>query len=386
MICYFEIQFCAAEKCNRVSDESGVLGIDESPRGNHGRGTAQRHAKVYIVILNWNQWRATIECLESIFRLHYPNFVVIVCDNASGDESLTRIEEWAHGRLQASCSSETLREMVTPPCTKPISSRRLALNDNANLGKCTEKLFLVQTGANLGFAGGTNVGLRLALAARDCDYAWVLNNDTVVSPTALTELVRRMEACPHAGIAGSTLLYYGQPSLVQAFGGSFYNKWTARGHHIGAGPRPAEAPHPEKVEAKLKYVVGASMLVRREFMEQIGLMSESYFIYFEEIDWATRAKSHFSLAWAPESLVYHKEGGSIGTAPQSHRQPINAEYYATRNRILFTRRFYPAALPSVFTSIAASFVVRLLRGHWGNAAAILRSCRDAFRSIDREES
>ena len=365
---------------SRDDNTSPSADTDLSPQGNRGRSMGQKWPKVYIVILNWNQWRTTIECLESVFRLDYQNYVVIVCDNDSRDESLTRIEAWANGDEQAICLNATLGEMVIPPCTKPVSLRKTTPSERVNLGKCSEKLILVQTGANLGFAGGSNVGLRLALSAGDCDFAWLLNNDTVVSPSALTELVRKMEACPRAGISGSTILYYYRPGIVQALAGSSYNRWTARGHHICAGPRRLPLPRPEEVEANLKYVLGASMLVRRELLEQIGLMSESYFIYFEEIDWATRAKGRFSLVWAPDSVVYHKEGGSIGTAPQSQRQPVIAEYYATRNRILFTRRFYPAALPSVAASIVASFMIRLLRGHWQNAAAIFRGCRDVLHS------
>lgn len=348
---------------------AGLHGVDERP-------------KICIILVNWNGWRDTTECLESVFRLDYPNYSVIVCDNASEDQSLDRIAEWASGAIQAECTSPALRHLVLPPCPRPIAFCRIGPDHPSGLKGKAERLFLVETGANLGFAGGNNVGLRLAMACEDFAYAWLLNNDTVVDRASLSALVDRMQACPGAGICGSTLLYYRDPDRVQALAGSSYNQWTARGHHIGAGPRTKTTLSPEATEARMRYVVGASMLVSRELLERVGLMSENYFLYNEEIDWATRARRHFSLAYAPGSLVYHKEGGSIGTARQSELQPAISEYYATRNRILFTRRFHPFALPGVLAAVTASLLHRLSRRSGDNARAILRAGWDALRGIE----
>jgi GT2 family glycosyltransferase len=104
-----------------------------------------------------------------------------------------------------------------------------------------------------------------------------------------------MAARPDAGICGSTLLYYDDPSKVQAWGGSVYNRWVARGGNIGSCASTTPLPNAEEVEKKMGYVIGASMLVRRQFLEEIGLMEEGYFLTFEEIDWATRAKA--GLLW-----------------------------------------------------------------------------------------
>ena len=134
----------------------------------------------------------------------------------------------------------------------------------------------------------------------------------------------------------------------------------------------------------MKYVVGASMLVRKEVLDEVGLMNEDYFLYFEEIDWATRAKKRFPLAYAPRSLVYHKEGGSTGTAPQSQLQPAMCDYYATRNRILFTRRFHRLSLPTVLAAVTGSFFYRFARGSPRNGRAVLRGAWDALRGVNGE--
>jgi GT2 family glycosyltransferase len=337
-------------------------------------------SKVFVVLLNWNGWRDTIECLESVFRLDYPDFAVIVCDNASSDGSTAQIERWARGEIAAGCANPELRHFVDPPVKKPIRYALLNARESPSTAGSEAQLFVLQTGANLGFAGGINAGLRLALAAGGFEFAWILNNDTIVDPGALMAMVDRMKEKPDAGICGSTLVYYHEPRTIQALGGSAYNSWTARGGHLWTGADSNSIPDPVLIERKMRYVVGASMLVRRQFVEDVGLMGEEYFLYFEEIDWATRARGKYTLAYAPRSIVYHKEGATIGTARRAAFHPVITDYYATRNRLLFTGRHYPIALPAVLAAVCLSFFHRLALGRFQNAAAILRSCIDLFNS------
>jgi GT2 family glycosyltransferase len=326
----------------------------------------------YVIILNWNGWRDTIECLESVLRSDYGSFRVIVCDNDSGDNSLDRIAEWARGDLASVGSNPELQHFTTPPCPKPISFLRIERGEQVSLQARSETLFLVQTGANLGFASGNNVGLRLALDAGDLDYAWLLNNDTVVEPGALSSLVATMQERPDVGICGSTLLYYNSPRTVQALGGSTYSRWTARGGCIGRGQALDQAPGSQAVERQMQLVYGASMFVRCSFLEQIGLLNESYFLYFEENDWAARAKGRFTLAYCPESVVYHKEGASIGSSEvKGKRRSGLSERFASRNRILFTKTYYPAALASVLLAMLASAFHRLATGQIRNFAMLI---------------
>src|SRR5450830_954663 len=122
----------------------------------------------YIVLLNWNGWKDTIECLESVFRLDYPHFRVIVCDNASRDGSLDHIKAWADGRQAAAASSVVLRSAARP-LAKPVAWVEYDREQAERGGDAHEQapLVLIQTGANLGFAGGNNVGVRYAQARGD---------------------------------------------------------------------------------------------------------------------------------------------------------------------------------------------------------------------------
>ena len=335
---------------------------------------------VYIIILNWNGWRDTIECLESVFRLSYPNIRVVICDNASTDCSIEQIEAWARGELTGSARNQDLKFLTVPPVPKPISFKEASgVRESENLLDEPARLILIRTGGNLGFAGGNNVGLRYSLAQEDCDFVWLLNNDTVVDPNALSALVQRMQRRADAGICGSTVLYYYEPEFVQALGGSAFNRWTGRGREIGNGRKSNDLPNCDEVESSLSWVVGASMLVRRSFIEQIGLMSEAYFLYFEEIDWATRARGKYSLAYAPQSIVYHKVGATIsGTLVKKPRDSSTSDYYSSRSRMLFTRKCFPVAcLYSAIALLTKSFL-RFSTGNRSSAGAILRGLRDSF--------
>jgi GT2 family glycosyltransferase len=327
--------------------------------------------RVYVVQVNWNGWRDTIECLESVLRCTYPNYEVVVCDNGSTDQSLARIKAWAAGQISADTThNNPTRRLSFPPIPKPLDYVELDCEFRA-LGErersTAAKLILIDNHENLGFAKGSNVGIRYALSKEDCAYIWLLNTDTVVAPDALGHLVARIQCEPRAGLCGSTLLYYSNPKCVQALCGATFNKWLASSRHIGAFQRVERVIDPAKVEAALDYVVGASMLVSRSFVEEIGLMSEDYFLYFEEIDWATRARAKYKLVYAHESIVYHKEGASIGSSSNPRDRSLLAEYYGLRNRIVYTRKYFRRALPTVYLGVIIALIRRAIRGQWDKA-------------------
>jgi hypothetical protein len=123
----------------------------------------------------------------------------------------------------------------------------------------------------------------------------------------------------------------------------------------------------------LDYVEAASVLVTRSFLETVGLMTEDYFLYFEEMDWTLRARGRFRFAYSPQSVVYHKEGGSIGASHKNRNlRSALADFYQARNRLVFTRRYLPWLLPSMCVSVTATAVHRLLSGRWQNAAAVVK--------------
>jgi GT2 family glycosyltransferase len=299
---------------------------------------------------------------------------VIVCDNGSTDDSWARLVDWAEGHSVATAAIErTLHhDLTTPPVEKPLSytvydRSRAEEGGDRTLDPC---LTLIRTGGNLGFAGGNNVGLKYALERGDLGYVWLLNNDTVVEPRSLMALVARMAEKPSAGMCGSTLALYDRPERIQARGGGWYCKWIGLPWHIGQLGRTSVRPRTEHVEKWMNYVVGASMLVSRDFLADVGLMCEDYFLYFEETDWALRAGAYYTLAYAPESVVYHKVGRTIGTSSDPRRKSALCDYYTIRNRLLFTRRFYPEALPTIYLTICIAILVRLALGRVKRACMV----------------
>lgn len=284
-----------------------------------------KEEKIYIIILNYNGWKDTIECLESVLKLDYSNYQIVVCDNNSTDASFEKMIEWAQGKR---CIEKTLyKNIVYPLERKPISYAIL----NKNLEKRIEKVLFLQTGKNLGFAGGNNKGVHYALKQNDFSYIWFLNNDTIVQKDSLCILEKYINKNPKLGICGSKLLYYDNPQNIQGLAG-YYNPILGIGRHICK----------EYELNNMSYVIGASMLVKKAFIEKIGLMNEFYFLYYEELDWAKRAEKIFDIGTCLDSIVYHKEGSSIGSRSSF------SEYYLLRNKLVFTWIYYKKYIFFVF--------------------------------------
>lgn len=323
---------------------------------------------VGIVLLNWNRWNFTLACLESVFRLNYPNYSVILCDNASSDGSMLKLRDWAAGRQPPPPLVKELQSLVEPAVVKPIAMRELSrFEAESGEERPPVPLTLIQNGANLGFAGGCNVGVRFALA-QGSDFVWLLNNDTLATQDSLQFLVDQIQSHPDIGICGSTLLSLGRPSDVLALGGGRLRHITGTTRHVGAGriwPLP-----PQETEAlerqQMDYVVGASMLVSRAFLETVGLMDEGYFLYYEEIDWATRRPSDIRLGYAPKSVIYHREGGTTGGLIRSH-------YF--RSLIRFTWLHKRRYLPLVLTRMILRVPEALIHGNWQELSTLLSLLR-----------
>lgn len=325
---------------------------------------------VCIVILNWNRWGDTIECLESVFRLEYGDFQVVLCDNGSTDRSLEQIRAWADGELPSVQAGNVLRDLTFPPVPKPIRYSEYGYDDIERMADATKEnapLVLIRTGANRGFAGGNNVGLRYAMKRRDLEFVWLLNNDTVVHKDALTGMVREMRRNPSAGICGSKIISYFEPDKVQSLGGCRFNKWLGISAHIGAKTAASSTVDKSDVLRQMAYVTGTSMLVSRQFLNDVGLMDERHFLYYEEIDWVIRANKRYSLEFTPDSVVYHKEGASTGTT-----RSYLADFYIIQSRILLTRHHFPYALPTVYLGLVCMLFNRIRRNQWDRVALILR--------------
>ena len=293
---------------------------------------------VAVIVLNWNGWQDTLQCLDSLALQKYSNASIIVIDNASTDGSKDRIEKW---------SGDGGKEWVR---RKFIIDSCMPVNPDIN-ELCNGDFVYIQSEINGGFAAGNNLGIKLALECR-ATYVWILNNDTEVHPLALDALVFCAEKDSSIGMCGSVLIYHDSRNHIQACGGVGFNYWRAAGKQIGQGLDP-NMKLDAVLRTSLSYIAGASLFARSKMILDVGVFEERYFLYFEEIDWAERAKG-WKLAVALDSFVFHKEGASIGTASRGRRSALS-QYYLNRNLLLFYARFHKVLLP-----IAIARVVREL--------------------------
>ncbi len=221
---------------------------------------------VYIIVLNWNGKNDTLECLHSLQQVTYPNFRVVVVDNASSD-----------------CSVDAIREKF--PSVQIISNKE-----------------------NLRFAGGNNVGIRYALDY-GADYVLLLNNDTVVDKEFLTEMVAIADQSARMGMIGPKIYYYSEPKKIWYAGGriEWWKGWVS---HIGI--RELDGGQYDAI-TEVDYLTGCCMLVKREVIEKVGILDESFYIYGEDADWCIRAsRAGYKLMYVPSSMVWHKLSASIG--------------------------------------------------------------------------
>ena len=338
--------------------------------------------RVYIVLVNWNGCLDTIECLESVFRLRYGNFRVVVCDNDSSDSSVGRIVAWAEGRTEYWPPQTPMGRFTDPPIGKPLEYRLIEPEHRQEFPRCDERLVLLPTGGNLGFAGGNNVGIRFALCQGDCDFVWLLNNDTVVDPDSLDHLIERARRDGSIGMIGATIHFYDRPDTVQDLGGSIFSKIRARSFHLGIGrPFPdLDEAGIRRVEEQLDWISGASLFVSETFVQNIGLMEERYFLYYEELDWAIRSRGRFGLGYAPQAMVYHKHGVSTGEGRKSE----TSIYFKHSSRLKLYRKLLPTHVIFCFFATATEALLSIAKGNVGALRPMWRALTEEIGAGNRQ--
>jgi GT2 family glycosyltransferase len=342
----------------------------------------RRLPAVAVILVNYNGWRDSIECLDSLLATDYPDFHVFITDNDSSDDSSAWLTAWCatpSGSALWRCIPGVARRSATR-ASEPLRLRT-AYGADGILGPADPecRVTLIRSGANTGFAGGCNIGMRAAGSDR-FDYFWLLNTDTVVDAHCLRALIERAETDPSVGMTGSTILYYDHPDTVQSLAGAELIDHNVSSRLIGQGTvYNADSIDAEAVERRLGYIMGASMLVSRRLVSIVGPMSEDYFLYYEEIDWAMRARGEFKFAYAPRSVVYHKSGAS---SAKPLREFSGRLYY--RNRVRFASRFFPQRMGSIKVSFLIEICRHLLRGRWLHVRLICETLL-RFKTIARSQ-
>lgn len=316
-----------------------------------------------IILVNWRRALDTCDCIDSLEGIEGVEWSAVICENGSLDDSEMVLRGFLADRYE-----EVVRE----------SGRVIDYFTEDQVFPRRPRVTLVISSKNLGFAGGNNLAFQHAVNFSDTDFFWFLNNDTRVDKGALRFMVDRMQSDARIGICGSTLIFAHDCITVQALGGAIYSKWTGSVSELGQGLSWPVSVDNESIESAMRYVSGASMLVSRDFVEKVGLMCEDYFLYYEEIDWAERARrAGFRLGYAKDAVVYHKEGAVLGSGKSVARSAL-AEYYGVRNRLVITRRFFPWAMVTVYLFSMAQILKRCAQGNWARArmmAAVLFGIR-----------
>ncbi len=332
--------------------------------------------KVCIVLVNYKTWSDTVECMESILHSNYRNYQIVVVENGSGDDSWDKMLQWTRGDLSAGVLPDNkLFTLTTPPVHKPILYFRSEAgeSDSMRLGPLDGimPVLYIRSNINLGFAGGNNVGIRYALNS-NFDYVWLLNNDTVIEPDAITELVAFCETKKakkeKIGITGSKLMLYHKPDTMQGIGAVF-NKYSGKSKIIGAQQK--DTGQFDSAEIACNYVIGASMFVSKEFLLDVGLMSEEYFLYNEENDWSARARRKgWGVGVAVKSKVYHKQGASTGNSPKKSKWQLTALQYKYRGKIKLYKKYYRPQLIFLYLHLLVRSVKYITMGNFDEAKVI----------------
>ncbi len=304
---------------------------DEMQRNSH-KGTAMNTQPVVsIIILNWNDAQGTIAGLDSVFRLDYVNYRVVVCDNGSTDNSLAQMKAWARGDSDVLLAkvNPALPETL-PPLTRPIpyiEYTEAQAEQSTTLD--TVPLIFIRVENNAGFTGGANIALAYTLK-QSVDFVLFLDNDALIAPDALNHMVQVAHTADAAMVGALVRSEDGEQILFAGQG------WPA--HLFGIMRNTTTLPNASFLPSY--YADGAGMLLRRDLLQRRitdtgHFVDPDLFMYCEDTDFCLYGRSQgYRCVVATRAVVYHGLSKSHGGAGNP-----NAYYYITRNRLLIAKRW-----------------------------------------------
>lgn len=312
----------------------------------------------------FNSSDVILDCVETLLASKGARIRLVVVDNASPDNTVALLRDWAAGRAVYEPGADIPFE-VTPlerPLVMPEVRAGETLAEDA-LGDLT----LLHAGVNGGFAAGVNRGLEFLAAIPGIDHFWVLNPDSVTPPGTAASFAAAAADNPGYGMMGGRVCYTEPSDQIQIDGGVI-NRWTGVSGNIHLGASHAATPPPKA--ADLDFITGASMIVSRAFYEAVGGMVEDYFLYYEEVDWAMR-RGDMPLVYCEGGLVYHRAGTAIGSPTLGRFASPFSLYFKHRGRMWFVRRFNPIGLPVAWAYGMAKVAQMAAKGAWPEVRATL---------------
>ncbi|MEO8576769.1 MAG: glycosyltransferase family 2 protein [Gemmatimonadales bacterium] len=293
-----------------------------------------------LVILNWNNGEDTMECLAALSSCKPIPEKVVVVDNGSADVSLAMVSAWRQ-----------------------------------DVGQAIEQnwLTVIEAGSNLGFAGGSNLGIRHLLEKTSVTHVMLLNNDAIVSERFFADMRDAISRAPNAGVIGPTIRENPVRERVWYAGGAEYplRALVKHGLTVPTSSEPRETD----------FVTGCAMIMSRDVMEKAGLLAECYFpAYFEDGDYCHRARdAGFRVIYAPGPVVYHKVGSTVRAA----NLDLHLTYHKNRLRVIYARRNYRgatrlAALSYLAFTKPVRALVETLKGRPREGWAVLTGAVSGF--------
>lgn len=278
---------------------------------------------VAVILVNWNSFDVTNDCILSLQQLSYPNYSIIVVDNGSTDDSCNRLKQAHPGVL------------------------------------------LISSPENLGFTGGNNLGFRYALQ-HGYHYSIMLNNDTFVEPDFLTKLVQFMQAHPSAGAVQPKIFFNHDRTLLWN-GGSYFNAFIGLAYTKGVNRTDSVKYNTVK---KVDWITGCAFFIRNSVLEETGLLAENMFIYSEDVDLSFRIRRlGYELAYEPASVIYHIAGMSNKSDKKGKEGYVNpiVHYLNQRNRIWILKKYTPwYCVPTV--AVFNFFYITMVIGYFAARA------------------
>ena len=290
---------------------------------------------VVIAIVGYRNPDDVRTCLSALARATKNNFLVSICENGGRTSYLALIEK-LDGLVEfVGAAPQLLDVRVVEACA-------------GRLRTGGQPIRIYRANDNLGYAGGVNLCIRQLGSTERWSALWLLNPDTEPDPEALAALIARAREGSF-GVVSSRLVFK-STQRVQSYGGR-WRPLMARGFNIGMNAAPDAGADIDAIERAMNYVSGASLFATRGYVESVGLMDERYFLYCEEVDWCFRRGRH-RLGYAHDSLVYHAHGTTMGSSVSRKQRSGLSIYLDERNKLLFTRRFFPVLYPVVIVTSA----------------------------------
>ncbi len=252
-----------------------------------------KNNSVAIILLNWNNFNYTIECVRSLIKTTYKNKKIFIIDNASTDKSVEKIK-------------------------KEFPWIDIILNNK-----------------NLGFTGGNNVGIEIALKEK-FDYIMLLNNDTIVDKLFIEPLLNSFDS--KTGAVQPLILNYYNKNIIWNFGGEINKKF---GIFQSIGKKKSIQNLKNLNQKYTEWISGCCFMIKSSIIGKVGLLDNNFFVYFEDVDWSIRiSKKKYNLKVVPKSIIYHHEGASWKNKKKSIEGNISpyTHYLNVRNHIYILRK------------------------------------------------